>query len=333
MTMRSAVGIALLLTACRWPWEAPDAGALTVPGTVEAYQVDVAFQVGGRIVELPVDEGEAVAAGTPIARLDADDYQLALARAHAEAQAAAATLAALRAGTRVQEIRVAEAAVEQAQARVAFARSEVHRIDELVPKKLASEQQLDQARLQLEVAITELAQAQQRLRLLREGPRPEDIERAAAEHAASLQAVALAERQLAYTRLLSPVAGVISVRLAERGEVVSPGQPIVTVARLATPWVRAYLSESELARVQLGQPASVHADGLPGQVFSGRLAFISPVAEFTPKTVETRDLRTDLVYRIKVDVVNPEGRLKIGMPVDVTLDLPPPPPAPGTAPS
>ena len=162
-------------------------------------------------------------------------------------------------------------------------------------------------------------QARHSLALLREGPRQEDIDRAAAEHQARQVAVSIAEQQLVYTELRSPVAGVVSVRLADAGEVVAKGQAVLRIAELTRPWVRAYLNETDLARVKLGQAAEIRVDGLPDQVFSGRLSFISPEAEFTPKTVETRALRVDLVYRIKVDVDNPDGLLKLGMPVDVIL--------------
>jgi HlyD family secretion protein len=314
------IGPLVLLAGCDWPWgDTADDGVIRLAGTLEADEVDLSFQVSGRIAELRVDEGARVALGDLIAALDALDYQLALQRAEAEAKATAATLAALEAGTRVQELRVAEATVDQARSRVEFARAEIRRVSELIPRKLASQQQLDQAHLQLEVAVADLAQAEQRLQLLREGPRREDIDKAAAELAARRQAVALARLQLDYTTLESPVAGTVSVRLAKAGEVVSVGRPIVRVAVLATPWVRAYLNETDLARVKLGQKALVQVDGLPNQVFQGRLSFISPVAEFTPKTVETRELRVDLVYRIKVAVDNPEGLLKIGMPADVVL--------------
>ena len=119
----------------------------------------------------------------------------------------------------------------------------------------------------------------------------------------------------------SPVAGTVSVRLAEAGQVVAAGQPVLRIAELAHPWVRVYLAEADLPRVQLGQRAEVRVDGVPGKVFAGRLAFIAPQAEFTPKTVETKALRVDLVYRAKVEVDDPLGQLKIGMPADVTLPL------------
>lgn len=313
--------LGLLLASCDWPWkDDDDARVIRLSGTVEAREVDLAFQVPGRITVLHVDEGQTVAAGDVVAELDAYDFELALQRARAEAEAAQATLAALQAGTREQEIRAAEATLAKAQAELKFAQAEVRRIGDLVGRRLASQESLEQAQRQLDVAQSNTEEARQRLDLLREGPRKEDIARAEAELAARLAAVRVAEQQLAYTQLRTPVAGVVSVRLAERGEVVAAGQPVLRVAKLGEPWVRAYLEEPDLARVRLGQAAEVRVDGLPDRTFPGRLSFISPEAEFTPKTVQTRELRTDLVYRVKVDLENPDGLLKIGMPADVYLE-------------
>lgn len=314
------LSLLLLLTAFRWPWQtAGDTERIELSGTVEAREVDLAFQISGRISELLADEGDAVQAGQRVAGLDTQDYELALRTAAAQRDAAQAALAALESGTRIQEIRVAEAQLAKAQADLDFARAEFQRFANLASRKLASEDQLDQTRLRQNVALTSVEQARQTLALLREGPRQEDRDRVAAELRARQVLVETARQQLSYARLPSPVTGIVAVRLAEVGEVVSPGKPVLRIAELQRPWVRAYLNEADLARVRLGQPAEVRVDGLPGRVLPGRLAFIAPDAEFTPKTVETRALRVDLVYRVKIDVDNPDGALKLGMPADVTL--------------
>ena len=315
-----ALSLLPLLTAFRWPWQAAgDPERIELSGTVEAREVDLAFQVGGRIAGLAVDEGDAVKAEQPVATLDASDYELALRTAIAQMEAARAALAVLQAGTRAQELRVAEAKLAQAQADLDYARGEFKRVVELIPRKLAAENQLDLARQRQNVALAGVEQARQNLALLREGPRREEIDRAAAELRARQAAVETARRQLDYTQARSPVAGVVAVRLAEVGEIVSSGKPVLRIAELGRPWVRAYLNETDLPRVRLGQPAEVRVDGLPGKVLAGRLAFIAPNAEFTPKTVETRALRVDLVYRVKIEVDNPDGALKLGQPADVLL--------------
>ena len=315
-----ALSLLPLLTAFRWPWQASgDPERIELSGTVEAREVDLAFQVGGRIAKLLVDEGDAVQAEQRVASLDASDYELALRAAIAQMEAAQAALAALQAGTRIQELRVAEAQLTKAQADLDYARVEFKRIADLVARKLAPQEQLDQLQQRQNVALAGVEQARQTLALLREGPRQEDIAQAAATLRARQAAVETARQQLAYVQLRSPVAGVVSVRLVEAGEVAAAGKPVLRVAELSRPWVRAYLNEADLSRVRLGQPAEVRADGLPGQALAGRLAFISPDAEFTPKTVETRALRVDLVYRVKIEVENPDGALKLGQPADVLL--------------
>lgn len=317
-----ALGCLLALTGCHWPGADGEGGdTILLAGTLEARETDLAFQIPGRIAALTVDEGDAVTAGQVVARLDPSDYQLAAARASAEAEAAGAALAVLEAGSRPQEIKVAEAAVAQAEAQLTFARAETQRSAKLVPRQLASQDQLDRARLQEDVAETALVQAKQQLALAKEGPRKEEVARARATYQALQQAAAAAQRQLSYVQLVTPVAGTVTVRLAEPGEVVIPGQAVLRVASLQHPWVRAYVNEVDLPRIRLGQATQVKVDG-SDKIFAGRIRFISSEAEFTPKTVETRALRVDLMYRIKVEVDNPDGLLKIGMPADVVITPP-----------
>jgi HlyD family secretion protein len=328
-TVIRAASCALLLLglqACRWPWEpAEPAGTLTLAGTVDARQVDLSFQVGGRIARLLADEGRTVGAGDPVAELDAADLRLAAERAAAQSESARKALAALRAGARPQELRAAQAALAQAQADERFAQQEVARTAQLVDQHFVSPQQMDRVRSAADAAAARVEQARESLALLRAGARKEDIERAAAEVAAAEAAQRSIERQLGYVTLPAATDGTVSVRLADAGQVVAAGQPVFRIAQLSRPWVRAYLPEPDLPRVQLGQRAEVRVDGLPGKVLAGRLSFISPQAEFTPKTVETRALRVDLVYRVTVDVDDPGRVLKIGMPADVTLPTVPSP--------
>ena len=310
------------LTGCdtAWPWGDHDKAAeIALSGTVDAREVDISFQVGGRIRHLGTDEGRPVGVGEIVAEIDPLDLQLTLARAQAQAASADRTLAVLKAGSRVQDVQSAEAALRQAQADLRFARTQQERTAKLVADHFAPPQQLDTANDQVDVAAAKVEQARQNLSLLREGARKEDIARAAADLDAAKALAATAEQQLAYARLTSPVAGIVSVRLAEQGQNVAAGQPVFRIAELDRPWVRVYLGEKDLPRVKLGQAARVQVDGLPGKVFTGHLGFISPEAEFTPKTVETRALRVDLVYRAKVEIDDGAGQLKIGMPADVRL--------------
>lgn len=308
------------LSACTdFSGEQTNTNSLQLSGTLEMRETDASFRVPGRIAALEADEGDSVEVGQGLASLDDSHYRLALQRATAQVQVAQAALAALRAGSRVQEIKAARAEVDKALAQQRFASAEVKRVSQLVGKNLASEEALEKAQLSYEAALASVEAAQQRLALLQEGPRQEDIDRAAAQLAASQAAMQLAQQQLDDTRLQSPVAGMVSLRLAEVGEMRAAGAPVLRIAATARPWVRAYLPESQLARVKMGQPVEVRVDGLPDRVFQGRLSYLSPKAEFTPKSVETRELRVDLVYRIKVTLDNPRGLLKQGMPADLSL--------------
>jgi len=319
-TWAAVLAVSASLGACRWPWSADDTRQLIVlAGSIDAHQVDVSFQATGRIRRLLSDEGRRVEAGETLAELDPADFELAVSRTRAQAESAQRMLAGLRAGSRPQEIRTAVAALASAEADKRFADQEVQRTKDLIDRGFVSTQQLDRVQSAADVAAAHVQQVKQALSLVREGPRKEDVQRASADVRAAEAVRNEAERQLSYVRLSSPSAGVISVRLAEAGQVVAAGQPVFRIAQLQRPWVRAYLPEPDLARVALGQDAQVQVDGLPGKVFKGRLAFISPQAEFTPKTVETRALRVDLVYRVTVDVDDPAGELKIGMPADVSL--------------
>jgi len=303
-----------------WPWSnRAKTATILLSGTVDAHEVDLSFQVGGRILRLDTDEGRPVKVGETLAELDPRDLELALARARAQAASAEKALAVLKAGSRMQDIQAAEAALRQAEADLRFASAQQERTAKLVADHFAPPQQLDTANDQVDVATAKVEQARQNLSLLREGPRKEDIERAGADLDAAKASAATAEQQLDYARLTSTVAGIVSVRLAEQGQNVTAGQPVFRIAELDRPWVRVYLDEKELSQVKLGEPAQIVVDGLPGKVFSGHLSFISPEAEFTPKTVETRALRVDLVYRAKIDVDSEAAQLKIGMPADVRL--------------
>lgn len=311
------------LTACN-PSLSENDNVIQLSGTVEAREIDLSFQIGGRISTIKVEEGNWVKEGEPVASIDATDLQLALQQTTATANAAKANLEALKAGTRKQEIRVAEADLQKAQSQLNFTMADVKRISFLVPKKLASDEQLEQAQLQYEIALASVEQTKQKLNLLKEGPRSEDITRAEQQYIALSEASAITQQQLAYSNLTSPVSGMVTVRLSEAGEVVAPGQSVVRIAQTSHPWVRAYLNETQLGLVHIGQAVQVKIDSAPDKTLTGKLSFISPVAEFTPKTVETRELRVDLVYRIKVDVENPDGMLKIGMPADISIEITPP---------
>ena len=272
----------LSLQGCRWPWEPERTDTLVLSGTVDAHEVDLGFQAG-RITHLLADEGRAVQVGQVIAELDATDLQLAAERARAQAESAAKALAALKAGARAQELRAGQAAIAQAQADKSLADQQVVRTQQLVAQNFVSPDQMDRVRGAAAAAAARVDQGTANLSLLRAGARKEDLERAAADVAAAQAALHSAERQLGYVTLASLVTGVVSVRLAESGQVVAAGQPVFRVAELSRPWVRAYLAEPELPKVRLGQRVEVRVDGLPGRIFGGHLSFFCRLPSSRPR--------------------------------------------------
>ena len=293
---------------------------ITLLGNVELRTVDLAFKVGGRIAALKVDEGDPVAAGDILASLAPryfdDDLRIALARRAAQA----ATLAKLENGSRPEEIAQARANGELARATFDLNRTNLTRQNELLRTAVSSQQTFDTASAALRQAQAQLDYAQQSLRLAELGPRKEDIDAARAQLALEDGNVAVGERALADAALIAPSDGFILTRAREPGAIAAAGETIFTLAVSSPVWVRAYVDEPELGRVRPGMAASVTTDSAPGKIYHGHVGFISPVAEFTPKTVETRELRTDLVYRLRVIVDNPDQGLRQGMPVTVALD-------------
>jgi HlyD family secretion protein len=317
------------LAACRQ--QAP-ADRVRASGNVEATDVQVAPDVGGRLLELKVDEGARVQAGDLIARLDTTTVDLALRRAQADRAQADAQLRLLLAGSRVEDIRQAEAQLAGAETDVAAARADLgsaqadfERFDSLLKTSSGSEKQRDDAATRRDVARERLAGTEQRVRAAREtlarlkaGARPEEIDAARARLAAADAQIATFEQNIADASVKSPVSGIVTQKLADVGEILVPRAPIVVVTDLDHAWADVYVDEPAVPNLRLGQPAAVFTDaGGPG--IPGTVTFISPKAEFTPRNVQTAEERSKLVYRIKVTVDNRQGILKQGMPVEAEL--------------
>lgn len=309
--------LALLLGACH---RAPTTdGALRLSGNIEAVDAQVGFKIPGRVAARLVSEGERVAAGQPIAQLDDVDQKETVALRRAELATAEATLADLLAGSRPQELATARAALRSAEADRDRARLEFARQQELRSKDVTAARDLETAEAAYTVAAARADQAAEALKLAEEGPRKDAVSAARARVDSARASLALAETQLENTRLVAPFAGVVLSHNIEPGEFVAAGTPIVTVADLAHVWVRAYVGQTDLGRLRHGQPAEVRTDTFPGKTYQGTVGFISSEAEFTPKTVQTEKERVKLVFRIKIDLANPQDELKPGMPADATL--------------
>ena len=288
-------------------------------GNVDIRQVLLGFRVSGRIAELRVDEGDSVKAGDVIARLDAEPFRQALGAAEADAEAARATLAKLKAGARAAEIAQASATHEERLAELENAKLAYERAKQLRPNGTISQAELDQANASRAAADARARSAREALVLLEEGNRAEDIAAAAAQANAATAKAESARISLDDTQLAAPSDGVIISRVRETGAIVSPAD-IVYVLSLTEPvWVRAYVAEPDLGRVHPGMKVTITSDTAPDRNYQGTVGFISPVAEFTPKSVETPELRTDLVYRLRIVIADPGKDLRQGMPVTVHL--------------
>lgn len=348
-----------------------DANAIRVSGNIEVTDAELSFKIPGRVVERLVTEGEMVEKDQLVARLDNSDLLQDVAARQADVRKAEASLAELLAGSRPQEIKQAFAAMEKAKAlldqllagsrpqEIAAAEAgventrsdaenlevEYSRQEKLVKDGVSSQEQHDKARTSLAMAKARLKDAEEKLKLVREGPRKEEIEQArqnlqeASEHYALVKegprketiaqaraqleqakaSLKLVETQLSYTTLTSPLSGVVLSKNIEPGEYVAPGTPVVTAADLQDIWLRAYINETDLGRVKLGQKARVTTDTYPGRIYDGKISFIASQAEFTPKNVQTEKERVKLVYRVKITLSNAKMELKPGMPADAEI--------------
>lgn len=332
--MRTQLLATLLLVTVAGCREPAPTDSVRVSGHVEATEVHVASEVAGRIVELRADEGTRVNAGDVVARLDQRDTELQIQRARAEREAADAQLRLLQAGARPEDVRQAEAQVDAAQAETGAAEAEVQaanmdlaRFEALLKANAGSEKQRDDARARVEVGQERVRAASERVRAAREavvrlraGARREELDAARARVAAAQAQIAVLEKALADANVIAPVAGIVTEKLADQGELAMPRMPILVVTDLDNAWANLFVPEPLVPRVKLGQPATVFTDaGGPG--IAGKVTYVSPRAEFTPRNVQTADERSRLVYRIKVSVDNREGVLKPGMPVDAELAL------------
>jgi HlyD family secretion protein len=298
-----------------------DESHLILQGNIDVRQVNLSFKVDGRIETLAVDEGDPVKAGQIIATLDKRYFYDALRVERAKRDNLAAVLARLEHGSRPEEIAQARAQLAQQQANLTMARANLKRGMELKDSGGISKEELDVRRENVAVGEANVKFAEQALRLAEIGPRQEDIEAARAQLHQQEAVVIQAERRLADSDLIAPNDGIILTRAREKGAIVQPGETVFTLTLSSPVWVRTYVNERDLGRVRPNMAAEVRTDSAPDKIYLARIGFISPTAEFTPKTVETRELRTDLVYRLRVVVDNPDGGLRQGMPVTVTLNL------------
>jgi membrane fusion protein YbhG len=294
---------------------------LTLYGNVDIREVQLAFHDSDRVARLLVQEGDAVQPGQLLAELDARRFAAAAAQARGEVAAQQQVLARLLAGSRPEEIARAKATMEALEATQRNAEITYRRTLDLKKRRVLAQQDLDDAQAKLDAARGNCEAARQAWTLAVKGPREEDIANAREVLKAKQAALDLAERRLADTKLYAPSAGIIEDRILEPGDMASPGVPVFTMALTTPVWVRAYVPEPQLGKLKMGMQVDITTDSFPGKTYRGWVGYISPTAEFTPKTVETTDLRTRLVYQVRVYACNPQNELRLGMPATVTIRL------------
>ncbi|MCM2265486.1 MAG: efflux RND transporter periplasmic adaptor subunit [Desulfuromonadales bacterium] len=296
-------------------------GNLRLSGNIEVTDAEVSFRIAGHVRERLVKEGERVARGSVVARLESADLEHEVALRQAEVAVARATLAELQAGYRPEEVAQARAALAQAKAELTRAESDWHRQQALFAQGAVSARETEALQASFEVARGRVEETGQNLARLENGFRQEEIDQARARLQQAEESLALARTRLGYAELAAPLGGVVLSENVEPGEFVAAGTPVVTIGELDPVWLRAYINETDLGRVKLGQTARVTTDTYPGKGYQGKVTFIAQDAEFTPKNVQTDKERVKLVYRIKITLANPEQELKPGMPADAEIDI------------
>ncbi len=294
---------------------------LTLYGNIDLREVQPAFNDSGHVTTLLVQEGATVKPGELLATLDDTRFAARLAEAKAQMRNQKQILARLLAGSRPEEIAQAKATMDAL--RVTYLNDEAlyRRYAGLASVGYASVEKRDTDKADFDAALKQYEAAKQTYILAVKGPRKEDIAAARAAYEASVAAVALAQREFHDTKLYAKSDGVVEDRILEPGDMASPSTPVFTIALTSPLWVRAYVPETKLGRIRLGMRATITTDSYPGRIYHGWIGYLSPTAEFTPKTVETPTLRTALVYQLRVYVCDARDELRLGMPATVHISL------------
>ena len=321
---RIIISVLLVLAALGggawWHFHRPATdGVLTLYGNIDFRQASVPFNGNERVAEVLVEEGAVVKRGQLLARLDTSRLLPQLAQTEAVMEAQQAVLERLRNGSRKEEIAQARANLESAKADAKNAKSQYKRRKTLGSIAAVSQEDIDLAKAAADVAVAKVDVTQNALELAVIGPRVEDIAQSKAQLRGYEAQLALLHQQVADAELRAPFDAMVQSRLMEPGEMASPTKPVFSLATIGTKWVRAYISEPDLSRAHSGSRAQIRIDSMPDRPLEGWVGFISPVAEFTPKTVQTEDLRANLVYEIRIFVKDTQNVLRLGMPATVKI--------------
>ncbi len=296
-----------------------DKGDIIASGTIEATEVNVGSKVGGQVKTLLVNEGSSVSKGDTLALIDHATLDLQVQQAEAGFELADAQLRLLLNGARSEDIQQAEQALKQADANLRNAEEDAKRIRELSKTGTATLKQRDDAETRYTVALAQYNSAEQALKKFQQWARPEDIRAAKARLAQAKSSVDLLKKTIADCYITTPGNGIVTHKPVEEGELAGQGTTIVTISKLDKVNLMIYVTEIELGKVKLGQKAEVRIDTYPERIFDGKVIYISPAAEFTPKNVQTKEDRVKLVFGVKIEIDNPDHVLKPGMPADAVV--------------
>lgn len=297
----SIVVAIFFLTGC----SSGDRNRISASGTIEATEVTISAKVGGEVVQLWAAEGIRVRRGDTLAILDVTDLEIQLRQAEANLTSAEAQYKLTVRGARREDLLQAEATLENAE-------SDIRRIEALFKNQSVTQKQLDDARMKFTVA-------KQNHEKLRKGSRSEEVDVARGRRDQARAQVEAVRKKLGDAAIISPIDGIVTAKAVEVGENVMPNTPCFKVTRSEQVHIMIYVTETELARVDVGSPANIYVDGFPDRAFPGKVTFISPNAEFTPRNIQTKEERTKLVFGVKIEANNPDLALKPGMPADAVL--------------
>jgi HlyD family secretion protein len=299
-----------------------ETGTVHLNGRIEAPLVDLAPKVAGRVVDVRVHEGDRVKAGDVLVRLDLGDMAIAVDRDREGLRSAQAHYQDMAEGSRRPEIAAAQADVAEKRAQLEFAQRELERQQTLLAKEIGSQQDFDRAKADIDRASASLRGSEERLKLAAEGFRKYQTQQAQHDVDRAQSVLKQSETVASEAEIRAPADGVILHRMAEPGLLLTAGQPALTMAFANRLYVRTFVPETKLGRVRPGQSATVRVDTFPGKTFPARVAEISPEAEFTPKAVETRGERVNLVYSAKVDLIDGwKEPLVPGQPAEILVSV------------
>lgn len=296
-------------------------GLIKESGTIETTNIIISSQVSGKTARILYDEGEKIKTGDTLMVIDPEDYKIQLQQALAQSEVAGAQYELAKQGARSEDIKQAEENLTQAEANLTLAQDDFNRMENLYKSQSITKKQYDDAAAKLKITKAQYQSAQQNLQKTKNITRPEELTQAKASYESSDAQVKLLQKKVNDCYIISPINGYIVEKFVEIAEFVSPQTSLLKLSDLSEVEVVIYISETDLGKVKLGQKAKVFTDTYPDKEYAGKVTYISPDAEFTPKNIQTKEERTKLVFAVKITVPNASDELKGGMPADAEIEI------------